>query len=100
MTLARSIINATNRAAQILRDARTHVDIEDAASIEHVCAVARQHLKPAPSSKIAARMLARDPTLAGLTAARADWLPGEEVRTTAGKNGTPELKAVPEEPKP
>jgi len=39
MKLARAIINSTNRASKILRDARTHVDIEDAASIEHVCAM-------------------------------------------------------------
>jgi hypothetical protein len=92
MTLARSIINATNRAASILRDARTHVDVEDAASIEHVCRVAAQHLRPEAAGWIAEAMLnPRQQTRA--------WLAGEEVRTTHGKNGVEALPVVPEETK-
>jgi hypothetical protein len=66
LTLAHAIAKALS-GAEVLRqkatvpftpNAEVALLIEQAKAIEHICAVARQHLKPAPSSDIAAAILA------------------------------------------
>jgi hypothetical protein len=100
MTLVHAIAKAL-AGAEILRqkatvpytpNAEVALLIEQCKAIEHVCAVARQHLQPEPAGRIAEAML-------NPCAQTNAWTARRLLKQTHGKNGVEALPVVPEEPK-